>query len=200
MAVALGRLALGTQTSVARNASGRRHPAEVRLIAPGPQCLRPWHGFRGASGVWDNTDGFCFTLVVEEVFANGYARITHSHGRICNPERPLPGFMRVTGKVVDGTLRFHRCARSPGGRYRFADETLQGTYKGGRRISLTSGARCASGGLQAASWRASSSAPCCRTTRPADRGSYWGLTVGPVHTPISPVGPSAPAPTLSRGP
>ena len=81
------------------------------------------------SGVWDNTDGFCHAGCRGGV----RQRLCPDHPqpwRICNPERPLPGFMRVTGKVVDGTLRFRTGAEIAPRSYRFADETLQGTYKG----------------------------------------------------------------------
>ena len=167
------------------------------------------------SGAWDNTDGFCHTLVVEEVFANSYARITYSHGASVTLNVPLPGFIRVTGKVVDGTLRFHLPVPDrPALAYQFVDETLQGTYKGEGRISLTRvpdvrqvGCKQPAGGLP----------PAPPAAGPRDRltaGELLGTDTGsgPVHTAyFLPVGPSAPAlhafqgtltvtaPTLLRG-
>jgi hypothetical protein len=167
------------------------------------------------SGKWENTDGFCHTLIVEEVFANGFARIVYSHGTSVALHIPLPGFLHATGRVVDGILRFHLPEPDrPELVYRFADETLQGAYKGEGRISLTRvadlrqvGCVPHGGGLP----------PAPPASGPRDRltaGELLGTDAGsgPVHTAyFLPVGPSAAArhafqgtltvnaPTMMRG-
>jgi hypothetical protein len=143
----------------------------VHLGTPAPEVPEAVARFAGAwSGAWENTDGFCHTLVVEEVFANGYARITYSHGASVALYVPLPEFLRVTGKIVDGVLRLHLPVPDrPEVVYRFADETLQGTYKGEGRISLIRVVDVRQVGCGPRRWPPSALG---RTTRPADCG-YW---------------------------
>jgi hypothetical protein len=139
LALALG-LTLGTQAAAAKECHRETPlPAEVRLIAPGLQVPEALARFAGAwIGEWDNTDGLCHTLVVEEVFANGLARVIYSHGTSVALNIPLPGFLYATGRIVDGVLRFRLPVPDrPELAYRFADETLQGTYKGEGRIRLS---------------------------------------------------------------
>lgn len=91
--VALGP-ALSTQAATAKECHRETPlPADVHLIAPGPQVPEAVARFAGVwSGEWERTDGFCHTLVVEEVFANGFARVTSSHGASLALDVPLPGF------------------------------------------------------------------------------------------------------------
>ena len=92
------------------------------------RCPRPWRASPGrGSGQWSNSDltALCHTLVVEEVFANGFARVIFSHGASAGWDIPLPGFWRVTGRIVDGDLRFHLpVPERPELAYRLAGETL----------------------------------------------------------------------------
>jgi Beta-lactamase len=198
MALALG-LALRPQAAAAKECHRETPlPADVRLMAPGPEVPTAIARFAGAwSSAWENTDGFCQTLVVEEVFANGYARITYSHSASVALHIPLPEFLRVTGKIVDGTLRFHLpVPERPEFVYRVAGETLQGTYKGEGRISLTRvadvhqvGCRPPAGGLPPVPPAAG---PRDRLTSVELLGADAGS--GPVHTAyFLPVGPAAPA-------
>src|SRR5881409_3159552 len=122
LAVVLG---LGTQTVVARECHRETPlPADVRLIAPGPQVPEAVARF---AGVW-----------VEEVFANGFARVLYSHGASLALNVPLPGFWRVTGRIVDGALRFHLpIPERPEFTYRVAGEMLEGTLQGKGHVRLT---------------------------------------------------------------
>jgi hypothetical protein len=80
--------------------------------------------------VWEHTGGLCHTLVVEEVLANGYARVIYSVGTSVALGVSLPVFVRVTGRIVNETLRFHLPEPDrPELAYQFADETLSGTFK-----------------------------------------------------------------------
>jgi len=74
--VALG-LALGSQAAAAKECQRETPlPADVHLIPPSPEVPEALARFAGAwTGGWEATGGLCHTLVVEEVFANGYARV-----------------------------------------------------------------------------------------------------------------------------
>jgi hypothetical protein len=62
------------------------------------------------------------------VFANGYARVIYSVGTSQVLNIRLPGFLRVTGRIVDGTLRVHLPIRErPTRAYRVIGEALQAT-------------------------------------------------------------------------
>src|SRR3989442_8947724 len=108
MTVAPG-LALCTQAAMAKECQRETPlPADVRLSAPGPEMPEAVARFAGAwSGEREDSGGLCHTLVVEEVWANGYARVIYSVGTSVALGVPLPRFVRVTGKIVNGTLRLH---------------------------------------------------------------------------------------------
>jgi hypothetical protein len=96
MTVALG-LALGTQAATAKECQRETPlPADVRLIASVPQVPEAMARFAGAwIGAWVDQEGrevLCHTLVVEEVLANGYARVIASFGTSADANTPLPGF------------------------------------------------------------------------------------------------------------
>lgn len=79
IAVALG-LSLGSQAAAAKECHRETPlPADVRLIAPGPEVpeavARFAGAWNGASERMRRSDPLCHTPVVEEVFANGYARV-----------------------------------------------------------------------------------------------------------------------------
>jgi CubicO group peptidase (beta-lactamase class C family) len=116
-------------------------PVDVRLIPPGKEVPESFARFAGAwLGAWpdEETDALCHTLVVEEVFANGYARVIYSIGTYAAWNIRQPNFWRTTGRITDGVLRFHLpVSARPSLVYRFAGETLQGTFSDGRQVSLT---------------------------------------------------------------
>ncbi|MGH8072303.1 MAG: serine hydrolase [Candidatus Entotheonellia bacterium] len=137
--VALG-LALSSQAAAAKECQRETPlPADVHLIAPGMEVPESMARFAGVwIGEWERTDGFCQTLVVEEVFANGFARVIYSHGASLALNVSLPGFWRATGRIVDGTLRFHESIpERPEFAYRVAGETLEGTLQGKGHVRLT---------------------------------------------------------------
>ena len=96
MAVAIG-LALGTPAAEAKECHRETPlPADVRLIAPGPEVPEAVARFAGAwIGAWldKGQEALCHTLVVEEVFANGYARVIYSHGTSADLGRPSTEFL-----------------------------------------------------------------------------------------------------------
>jgi hypothetical protein len=126
-------------------------PAEVRLITPRPEVPEAVARF---AGVWVGAlrpDGIlgaiyqlgrvligrgrfalCHTLVVEEVYANGFARVIFSLGtNDVDSNLHLPHVWRVTGRIVDGELRFHLpVPGDPKLAYGVAGETLLGTFEG----------------------------------------------------------------------
>jgi hypothetical protein len=131
--VAFG-LALSHQTTAARECAHETPlPAEVHLIAPGaevPEAVARFAGaWNGASESRRSADALCHTLVVEEVLANGSARLLYSYSSSAYWNIRLPGFLRATGRIVDGELRAH--VPFPGRRlevtYRLDGETLEGT-------------------------------------------------------------------------
>jgi hypothetical protein len=77
--VTLG-LALGTQAAAATECPRETPvPTDVRLITPGPEVPEPVARFAGVwTGEWEHSGGLCHTLVVEEVLANGSARVLYS--------------------------------------------------------------------------------------------------------------------------
>jgi hypothetical protein len=90
------------------------------------------------TGEWEDSGGLCHTLAVEEVLANGFARVTSSAGTSVSLGIPLPGFFRVTGRIVDGVMRFHGPGpERPEFAYRVTGETLSGTYKNEGHVRLT---------------------------------------------------------------
>lgn len=141
ISVTLG-LALGSQAAAARECHRETPlPADVRLVAPGPEVSEAAARFAGAwIGAWlDNeNEALCHTLVVEEVLASSYARVIYSVGTYADWNARLPNFWRATGWIIQGQLHFQLPV--PGGpelAYRFAGETLSGTFKGEGRVSLT---------------------------------------------------------------
>jgi hypothetical protein len=133
MTVALG-LALGTPAATARECQRETPlPADARLIAPGAEVPEAVARF---AGVWTGTlaglegsDAPCHTLVVEEVFANGYARVIVSLGTAATLDLQVPLFLRATGRIVNGELRFLLPLPTPDRpnfTYRFVGEALEG--------------------------------------------------------------------------
>ena len=132
-------LALSTQAAAARECARETPmPTEVHLIAPGaevPEAIARFAGIWSGEAV-DERGSLCTTLVVEEVLANGYARVIVSVGTSAAWDIRLPWFLRATGRVVDGELRVQLSFPTPGVPplkliYRVAGETLQVTQEGG---------------------------------------------------------------------
>ena len=125
-------------------------PQDLRLIAPHAQVPEAIAGFAGPwSGVWrpqglvavsllfrnlmrgQGVVPSCQTLVVEEIYANGYARITFSYAASAAFDVPLPEVSRTTGRVVNGTLQFQLPIPGayPSFTYRLVDGELEGVIK-----------------------------------------------------------------------
>jgi hypothetical protein len=141
-------LALWRQATMAKDCRQETPlPKDVRLVAPGTDVPETVARFAGAwSGAWRphglaaiaflfrhlvRGQSFvppCQTLVVEEVLPNGYARLIFSYEASATLDIPLPEFLRVTGRVVNGALRFQLplpFAR-PSFTYRVVGEALDG--------------------------------------------------------------------------
>ena len=109
MTVAIG-LMLSAQAAAAKECHRETPmPADVRLGAPGPEVPEVIARFAGAwVGAWQPSGipgamyqlgrllvgrgrfALCHTLVVEEVFANGYARVIFSYGTYADWNQRLP--------------------------------------------------------------------------------------------------------------
>jgi len=102
-------LGLSTQVAAARECYRETPlPADVRLIAPSPQVPEAVARFAGVwSGAWvaEGREALCHTLVVEEVWAQGYAQVIYSIGTYAGWDIRQPTFLRATGRIVDGILR-----------------------------------------------------------------------------------------------
>ena len=105
-------------------------------MPPGPDVPADVARFSGAwGGVWTTrtrAGGPCTTLVVEEVLANGYARVIYSVG-VFDPHVRQPRYWRASGRVVNGVLSFGISAPPSRADFTFrpAGADLAGTYKEG---------------------------------------------------------------------
>jgi hypothetical protein len=197
--VTLG-LALGTHASAAKECQRETPvPADVRLLTPSPEVPETIARFAGVwTGEWEHSGEFCHTLVVEEVLANGYARVIYSYGTSVTVNIRLPGFFHATGRIVDGELRVHLpIGDRPPVAYQVAGETLQGTGPDDGRIRLTRAADLSQVGCGRRDSELPSAPP---ATGPRDQLTAAELLAsaeagpGPVHTAyFFPVGPAAPA-------
>jgi hypothetical protein len=202
-AVTLG-LTLGAQAVVAKDCHRETPvPTNARLITPGPEIPAAVAQFAGVwGGVWEDSGELCHTLVVEEIFANGYARVIYSVDTSLVLNMRLPAFLRVTGRIVDGTLRFHLPIRErPARSYRMVRGSLQATREDPegrtgramlRRLADLTQVGCGS--------PAGGPTPAPPATGPRDRLTATELRgspatgVEPVHNAYyMPVGPVAPA-------
>ena len=110
-------------------------PADTTITPAGADVPAEVARFSGAwGGVWTNRSGAggpCTTLVVEEVLANGYARVVYSIG-VFDPHARLPRYWRTSGRIVNGVLSFGLPAPSRAEfTFREAGADLAGTYKEG---------------------------------------------------------------------
>jgi Beta-lactamase len=122
-------------------------PADVTITPPAADVSADLARFSGAwAGAWaprGGGEGPCGVLVVEDVFANGYARVVYSVG-VSDPLLPQPRAWRASGRVVDGVLRFELpLSWRPELTYRFAGNDLAGTFKDFAADSTTTAARIA---------------------------------------------------------
>ena len=117
-------------------------PANITLIKPAAAVSETIARFAGAwIGLWPDLEGreaLCHTLVIEEVLPNGYARVIYSIGTDAGRNIRQPNYWRVTGRIIDGALRFHLpLPDQPSLSYRFDGQTLVGTVANGKyRVSL----------------------------------------------------------------
>jgi Beta-lactamase len=208
--LALG-LALGSQTAVAKECHRETPlPADVRLVAPGPEVPEAMARFAGAwIGVSEGprrSDPLCHTLVVEEVFTNGYARVIYSYSSSVYWGIRLPSFLRATGRVIDGELRFQVPIRErPQIAYRVAGETLEGTFAGPQGAIRLLLSRVADLGQVGCGPQAGRLPPAPSTTGPRDRLTAAELLAaeagtGPIHNAyFLPIGQVAPAVHAFKG-
>jgi hypothetical protein len=215
MVLTLG-LALGTQAVAAKECQRQTPvPPNVRLITPGPEVPKAMARFAGAwTGEWERSEGLCHTLIVEEVLANGSARVIYSHGTSVTLNTRLPGYLYVSGKIANGELRLRLPIRDrPEVAYRLVGDMLSGTFRGEGRIRLS---RVADVSQLGCGPQAGEISPIPPTAGPRDRLTAAELQgdeagPGPLHNAyFLPVGPMAPArhalqgtlsvraPTLSR--
>ena len=119
-------------------------PTDITITPPAADVPADVARFSGAwGGVWTGPTGAggpCTTLVVEEVFANGYARVVYSIG-VFDPSVRLPRYWRASGRIVNGVLNFGLPAPSQAEyTFRSAGTDLAGTYKEGTVESVVTAA------------------------------------------------------------
>ena len=142
-AVAFLTTALLVSTAVAKDCIRETPlPADVKLTAPGTNVPPDLARFAGTwSGTWDGD--ICTALVVEEVFANGVARVVYSRGTAEALKLYQPRYWRATARITDGVLRFKLTTLArPDFEYRLQSDTstLAGTARPGtvdRKASMT---------------------------------------------------------------
>jgi hypothetical protein len=207
-------LALGTQVAAAKECHRETPlPADVQLIAPGPEVPEAVARFAGAwSGAWldqGSSELECHTLAVEEVLVNGYARVIVSSGTYVDRNIPLPeffnirlpAFVRVTGRIVDGELRVQLpLPPRPKHAYRLAGDTPQATREGPVGTDHVRLTRVADLSQLGCGQLASGLPPAPPTTGPRDRLTATALLApanaasGLVHNDyFMPVGQATPA-------
>ena len=201
MAVALG-LALSTQAVAAKECQRETPlPTDMRLTPPGPEVPEAVAYFAGVwSGAWvdEGREALCHTLVVEEVWAQGYAQVIYSIGTYAGWDIRQPTFLRATGRIADGTLRVQLPVLDrPNLAYRFVGETLRGTFNDEGSVNLS---RVADVSQVGCGQSAGSLSPAPPATGPRDRlmGEELLASVevgsGPVHNAyFLTVGQAAPA-------
>src|SRR5262245_60218037 len=110
-------------------------PADTAVTAPEADVPAEVARFSGAwGGVWTDRTGAggpCTTLVVEEVLANGFARVIYSIG-VFDPHIRLPRYWRASGRIVNGVVSFGLPAPLQAEyTFRPVGTDLAGTYKEG---------------------------------------------------------------------
>lgn len=132
-----------TRSSTKECLSATPLPADITITPPGQDVPKDIATFSGAwGGVWGRTTagGPCATLVIEEVLADGYARVVYSIG-VFEPHLRMPRYWRASGRIRDGVLSFGLPAPSRAEyTFRPAGTDLVGTYKEGNlesKITVT---------------------------------------------------------------
>ncbi len=114
-------------------------PEEFELVLPGPDIPAEIAGFSGAwSGSWANKAGAavaCHSLVVEKVFANGFAQVVYSHSGERGRRGILPSYRRYVGLIEEGQLSF-ALEDGKSVRYSLRDGKLSGRLGNGRQSLL----------------------------------------------------------------
>lgn len=114
-------------------------PQDMRLTTPSEDIDDLVARFAGVwNGAWYTTSGkkvLCNTLVIEEVFANGFARLIYSYGT--GRRVIVPRFFRASGRIDSGTLYFQHPVSGSRYIYRFDERTLRGTYNNKGRAILS---------------------------------------------------------------
>jgi hypothetical protein len=111
-------------------------PADTTIIPAEADVPADVARFSGAwGGVWTSRSGDggpCTTLVVEEVLANGFARVVYSIG-VFEPHVTLPRYWRASGRILNGVLSFGIPAPGSQAEFTFrpAGTDLAGTFKEG---------------------------------------------------------------------
>jgi hypothetical protein len=110
-------------------------PVDARLAPRAANVPDDVARFAGAwLGAWknrDGSDGLCAALIVEEVFANGIARVVYSYGVDKAFGAEVPNAWRATGRIADGVLSV--VLPSPGRpvfTFTFDDGKLKAKYRG----------------------------------------------------------------------
>jgi len=128
-------LAFGATVDARDCARATPLPANTRITPPATAVSSQLAKFSGAwGGVWtvgSGDEGPCSTLVVEEVFPNGFVRVIYSVGT--QPDLiPQPHSWRASGRIEDGVLRFELpIVTRPEFRYQFTGPDLAATFKDG---------------------------------------------------------------------
>jgi hypothetical protein len=176
---------------------------DVRATPPAADVPAASTPFAGAwSGAWrdaKDNEAQCTTLVVEELYANGYARVVYAIGRSATLGSGNPNVWRATGRIADGVLRFRLPVFDrPLLTWRLDGDRLQGTINDAGRVTLTRTADLAA--LDCARYQ--QTAPVSRPAGARDRLTAAEL-LGPPSAPAAasgvhndyfmPVGAAAPA-------
>ena len=143
-------------------------PDDVRVVSPATDLPAPLAGFGGAwTGAWQNSRGGearCHTLVVEEVHANGFARVVYSVSASAALGNRLPYVWRLTGRIVAGALTFVLPTAGRGALvYRRDGADLAGAYDGvsAARLRQIAAASRSWGTASISRWTTSRRSPCC---------------------------------------
>src|SRR5262245_10243562 len=132
---ALALTLIAVPTAHARDCRGETPlPADHAVVPAAPGVAAEIAAFLGEwSGTWTarGQERDCMVLVVQEVFANGYARGVYSVGISEAPGNSVPMFFKIAGRIADGTLRFNLPIELPAAfAYRLDGDRLLGTFNG----------------------------------------------------------------------
>ena len=137
LVVALALLSLPAPSAHAKDCRGETPlPADHAVVPAASSVPAEIAAFLGAwSGTWTarGQEWECMVLVVQEVYANGYARGVYSVGMAEAPGNSAPTFFKIAGRIADATLRFTLPIELPTAfAYRLDGDRLLGTFNGDR--------------------------------------------------------------------